>query len=131
MADDSDAILEQLRDELLSTGYGALVREDELANEGRDRAATQALDELLERLQSGVVTAMLAHATSIRNLMPSPGPSGRVWEPLPGRSSVSHGGAETDIAIRLDEDSASRLEEQAQQLDRLISELRGSSADEG
>jgi hypothetical protein len=81
MATDQDSILELLREELRAAGYGALVQENELASGGRDSSATQALDDLLGRLQTGVVPAMLAHAASIRNMTSRPGPRGPLWEP--------------------------------------------------
>lgn len=134
MAADPSSILELLRDELRSAGYGGLVLEDELASEGIDRDVEQALDELLTRLQTGVVSAMLAHAASIRNLTLRPGPIGRLWEPPPSRSNVPADGSDStdsDIAILLDTDNASQIEAHARELDRLLSEVRGTSANKG
>jgi hypothetical protein len=126
VADSSESILELLRGELRSAGYNALVLEDELAAQGTDRSADRALDELLDRLRNGVVTAMLAHAESIRNLKPDDRPSRR--EPL-GRTDTTR--EHTDLVIRLDADEASRIEEQARELSRLIAAVKGPDAGQG
>jgi len=134
MAADQDAILELLREELRAAGYGALVQEDALASEGRDRDAAQALDDLLSSLATGVVPAMLAHAASIRNMAPRPVRTRRLWKPEPFRSidvPVAEGRDDTDISIRLSTDDASEVEAHARELDRLLKEVRGTGGNEG
>ena len=133
MAADQDSILELLRDELRAAGYGALVQEDELASNDLSRTDTQALDDLLGRLEIGVVPAMLAHAASIRNMTSRPGPRGPLWEPMPSRSNVpavSIDSADNDISIRLNTDDASQIEAHARELDRLLKEIRGTGGNE-
>jgi hypothetical protein len=134
MAADQDSILKLLREELRAAGYGGLVQEDELASDGRSRDAAQALDELLSRLQTGVLPAMLAHAASIRNMTLRPGPRGPLWEPIPSRPNVLAVGvdsADHDISIRLNTDDASQIEAHARELERLLNEMRSTGANEG
>jgi hypothetical protein len=134
MAADHDSILELLREELRAAGYGGLVQEDALASDGRDRDAAQALDDLLSRLQTGVLPAMLAHAASIRNMTLRPGPRGPLWEPIPSLSNVpadSVDSADNEISIRLNTDDASQIEVHARELERLLNEMRSAGASEG
>jgi hypothetical protein len=131
MAEEPTIILEELRAKLDEAGYGAVVLEDSFRNAGRDRSAAEALDDLLELLREGVVVAMRAHAASIRNLQPQPGPRGRLWEPLPRARSR---GAEVDgdvWVLGLELTTADRIEEQATELARLIEQLQFSDADQG
>jgi hypothetical protein len=128
MAADPGSILELLRDELRSAGYGGLVQEDELASS--DRSSAQALHELLSRLQTAVVPAMHAHAASIRNLTPGATPSSRLLEPFPTPSDMPEN-ADSDMLIRLDIGEADHIETRARELAKLLAELRDASADEG
>jgi hypothetical protein len=52
MAEDSRAVLERLREELREAGYGMLVQENLIATEAEGHDAQEALDDLIERLQS-------------------------------------------------------------------------------
>lgn len=129
MAEDPSNLLEQLRAELELAGYDAVLLEDALAHADSDRTPEAALDDLLEALNDGVVTAMLAHAASIRLLQSRPGPRGKVWEPLPTRAGPVDDAAA--FVLRLDADEAGRIEELAERLQGVITQLRDSDANEG
>jgi hypothetical protein len=133
MAADPGTVLELLRNELRASGYGPLVLEAELASEGNDSGGAQALDELLDRLQKGVVPAILAHAASIRNLNAGPSPTRQLREPSPRRSDSGSDGIDhdaDDIVISLNEAEASQVERYAHELDQLLSEVRGVDAND-
>lgn len=129
MAEDASILLEQLREELTSSGYEAVGLQAALVQAEDDGRPEDALDDLLGRLQDGVVTAMLAHAASIRLLQSRPGPRGRYWEPLPTMSASREIDPEAFV-VPLDMDRADQIEELAGRLDRVLSELRFGDADQ-
>src|SRR4051794_33256807 len=131
MAADTEAVVRRLREELVSTGYGAIVQEDALSSQDQDRSAEQALEDLIERLRAGVVTAMQAHAASIRNLgRGRQTPRRGAWEPPPSRISRPAEEQEDEFAIKIDDERASRIEADANELADLLSQLRASHANE-
>lgn len=121
--DDAAEVLAALRQELAESGYGAILADHDVEFARRELTPAVEIRDLVVRLRVGVIPALLAHAASIRNLQPKPGPRGPLWESPPRAYRSEQALSEDDFVLVLDQGEGDRLQRLAVELDGMLRDL--------